>query len=713
MKTYRNNISYALSDFWIKTFWQHPQRLTALKVTVSITLLMVPFVIMHKAFVGMTLALGVLAGAIAETDDHPKGRAKSLLLTIVSYLIASTTVELLYPHPIAFAIGLFCSTFLFIIIGGISERYRGITFGVLLAGVYTMLGTQLNNPWYWQPLIMSSGALAYGIVSLILLKNKPWRPLQERLALGYRHLAEYIYIKSKFFPSDETSQDYRRNKLAQKNIDVVQAIDSIHNVLRSYAYEIGKEDETLGQYYRQWLILQQLHERATSSHESYDLLSKQTANTMLIEGLGHLLVELSNALTRFSESLLNGKRYKHPMALEWTTTALSEMMAHHSADFQYPALSLLYKNLKEMEQTMRSIDKTAAPDYVPSDYVPLSRKQRLIALFKPQHPRFRYALRLSICFVVGYALMMFFHIEKGQWILLTSLFVCQQNYISTRLRLTQRILGTIEGVVVGTLLIQLLPTLSGNILLLLLSVYLFFYYTKENYATAVIFITITVISLFNIQFNQGFEIMLPRIFDTLIGGILAYLSVRYIMPDWQYKNLPQLLSNALRRNNAYFKAVYDDTIHSEKYAVRRQKAHQADTALTIAWRSIKVEPKGGEEFQQKAFRLTYLNHSLLSYISAFGAHRQNKRVTATEWQACKSISKTLKCAQKTLDGTYQSANEQPETDNNQDIRPVFTLNATDGSISRTELLLSNIERLAEELLNESRTMMEKEQKQGI
>ena len=87
-------------------------------------------------------------------------------------------------------------------------------------------------------------------------------------------------------------------------------------------------------------------------------------------------------------------------------------------------------------------------------------------------------------------MLYFFELEKGEWILLTSLLVLQQSFISTRQRLLERVLGTLYGVVAGILLVQLLPTLAGHIILLLISYYLFFYYTKHKYAIAVVFVTI-------------------------------------------------------------------------------------------------------------------------------------------------------------------------------------------------------------------------------
>lgn len=443
--------------------------------------------------------------------------------------------------------------------------------------------------------------------------------------------------------------------------------------------------------------MQQLHERAASSHEQYDLLSQQTDNIKLVEGIGQLLVELSQSIARFSESLLNGKSYKQPISLQWTLSALDNMMAYHTSDRQYASLSLLFKNLKQMVRIMDSINETTT-DKVPSDYEPLSPKQRLKALLRTNHPRFRYALRLSICLVIGYALIYFLHIEKGEWILMTSLFVCQQNYISTRQRLTQRILGTLEGVVVGILLIQFLPTLAGNILLVLLSVFLFFCYTKSNYAKAVIFVTIAVIALFNIQSNQGIDVIVPRVVDTLIGAALAYLSVRFIMPDWQYKNLPQLLSNALLKNNAYFEAVYNHHVHPDEYAAIRQSAHLADTALTTAWRSIIVEPKGGKVFQHQAFRLTYLNHTLLSYISAFAAHNKDKHLDNHDRKACREISETLREAQQVLSGSNNLALSH-------DNEEMITELRVENSETRTTGLLINIEQFAKELLLEAQKMV--------
>ena len=697
MVKYFKNIILFLYDFWIRYFWQNANRLKGVKVVLSVSIVLIPAVLAGNAMLGGTLALGILGGAIAETDDHPRGRVKSLALTILGFLTSSISVELLHPYPLPFAIGLFFSSFSFIMIGGINERYRGITFGTLLVAIYTMLGVSIENPWYFQPTALAGGALFYGLISLALLVKRPWRPLQEELSTGFTHLAQYIAIKSKLFPSEEETQDLTRNQLAQKNIEVVQAIKRIHRVLRSYAGEIGKKDENLGRYYTQWLILQQLHERAASSHESYDLLSSKTDNIKLVEGLGQLLSEIAHAADQYAACLLNNKQYKHPISLQWTLAALSDMMRHHQEDSQYAALSLLFKNLTEMERIMQKIGDPVVTDEVPSDYEPLTIKERLKMLFNMHHPRFKYALRLSISLLVGYGLLYFFDLEKGEWILLTSLLVSQQSFISTRQRFAERVLGTLYGVVIGLLLVQLMPTLTGQIILMLVSYYLFFYYTKNRYAIAVIFVTILVIALFNILFNQGIEVMGVRMLHTLIGSILAYLSVRFILPDWQYRNLSQLLSNALLSNEKYFEAIYSDDINSETYNILRQQAHQADTALTSAWQSIKVEPKRAKAFQDQAFRLTYLNHTILSYISAFGAHNRDNKIFEENLVVCHEISKILSDAHALLLNPHHVEAVQLEIPADSDVSHIE-------NPTRTMLLLLNIRRFAHELYLESQML---------
>ncbi len=697
MNDYIKSLKIYISDFWTRYFWQHPDRLKALKVTISVAILLIPSLLLGYTAIGGTLVLGILGGAIAETDDHPKGRVKSLALTIMGFLLSSVSVELLHPYPAAFAVGLFVSSFVFIILGGISERYRGITFGTLLVSTYTMIGLGMNNPWYFQPIFLALGALFYGLISLTLLARNPWRPLREELSISFKYLSQYIYIKSKLFPSDGQTQDLTRNQLAQKNIELMQSVKRTHRVLRSYASEIGKKSEDLGKFYTQWLILQQLHERAASSHESYDLLSSQTDNIKLVEGLGQLLYEISQAANQYSEALLTNKSYNHPISLQWTVSALTEMMTLYKDDRQYAALSLLFANLVEMERIMSDIDKPSVTDMVPSDYEPQSFSQRLKSLFDKHNPRFKYALRLSISLLVGYGLLYFFKLEKGEWILLTSLLVSQQSFISTRQRFVERVLGTLYGVVAGLLLVQIMPTLAGHIVLLLMSYYMFFYYTKSKYAIAVVFVTILVITLFNIQLNQGLEVMGPRMLHTIIGSVLAYLSVRFILPDWQYKNLSQLLSDALLSNQKYFEAIYSDDIDSDTYNQLRQSAHQADNALTAAWQSIKVEPRRARQFQEQAFRLTYLNHTILSYISAFGAHNKNNNIYKENLVVCYETSSILCNAHDLLfNQPIDMANENKllQIRSTEEIKSEYP--------TRTMLLILNIRHFAYELYLEAR-----------
>ncbi|WP_462317825.1 FUSC family membrane protein [Marinilabilia sp.] len=612
---------------WRRSFWRHPDLLMAAKATIVMAAVAIPLEILGLSFFAVTLALGVLAGALSETDDHPHGRIKSLALKVISFGISSLSVELLRPWPFWLGLGLGLSTIVFILAGGTGERYRGVTFGAILIGIYAMIGAEISPAWYWQPILLPGGALVYGLVSLALLYYRPYRLLDEQLGRGFLALARYLDEKSKLFPSDRNTQREVRAKLALLNVEMVNNLERIKEVLNSYRDAL-KNEEPLRKRFHNFMILQALHERAASSHERYDLLSNEPTNKEIVEIAGQTLHELSHAARKFAGSILTRVKYNHPVSLKWIVATLTERLEKLNLEKTHP-LRLLSINLVRANAAFVLLAS------VPEGYVlpRLARDDRSFwERFKSQltfqHPRTRYAIRLALCFWMGFFISEAFNIEKGEWIILTILFVLQPTYSATRRRLFQRVLGTITGVITGVLVVHLL-TIPGQVLLMLGAAFFFFAWLKKQYSVSVVFITIFVLCAFNLISSRGVPVMLPRLVDTLIGAFLALGTIRLLWPQWQYKKLPGLLAEARKKNTTYFKVILDEYEHKAteddlEYRIARRKAHQADNALALAWQDMQAEPRKYSQFREKAFKVTYLNHALLSFISAFGAHREQK-----------------------------------------------------------------------------------------
>lgn len=692
------NLLTNIKNFWINTYWKRPNNLWALKVTITIAILLIPNVMTGHLFWGATLGMGVVGTALAETDVHPIGRLKSLSITLIGVFISSLIIELLHPYPVWFGIWLVLSTFILIIIGGISSRHQGITFGIILISIYTLLGLGVKAPWYYQPILLTLGGLVYGIISMTIFYSRPWRLLEEEIAVGFLNLSSYIEVKSRFFPSSKNIQENLRNELAQKNVQVVDQMELCKKDLINFKEESHyKSSLKLKKFYRLWMLLQEIHERAASSHEEYDILSENQEDIELIEGFGQILFELSKAVKAFADSMLTNTTYKHPVSLKWATSAQIKMMQSFENNKKYNSFSLLMNNLMELENLLRNITHVNEDDADHEiNYSGKNVKQSLKQLLNINHPRFKFAIRLSFCFLVGYLIVFFFKIENGYWIILTSFIVCQQTYSATRQRLFHRIFGTIAGVFLGIILAKLLPTLAGQILLLLGSIYLFFYWVKGKYTYAVIFITVFVLASFNIQFDKGTIVMLPRLIDTIEGSLIAFIAVRFIWPDWQYKQLPNLLLNAIAKNKRYFDSIYSKNLSEEEYNHVRRRAHIADSSLTMAWKGMRWEPKNKRNFQKKAFNLTYLNHAILSYISAFGIHNfeANNQESLKHYQ---NISWILQQSVQVL------SNEDYEKDNLAKAKEIEAglFNAKMEGNQKESALFHNMARISTEVLAEA------------
>ena len=428
------------------------------------------------------LTLGVVAAALTDLDDRLAGRLRNLAITLVCFFIASASVELLFPWPWLFALGLTVSTTGFILLGGLGQRYATIAFGALLIAIYTMLGVTLYDRWYLQPCFLLTGAVWYNLLTLCGHLIFPIRPLQDNLARSYEQLAHYLELKSRLFDPDiEDESQAPLYDLAIANGQLVTTLNqtkaSLLTRLRGDRGQRGTR-RTL-QYY---FVAQDIHERASSSHIQYQTLRDHFRYSDVMFRFQRMLSMQAQACQKLSRAILLREPYQHDAHFERAfmhlDAALDRVHASGAPAEQMKALGFLLNNLRAIDAQLATIEsaQTSAPANSATENLLADDGLnsfsdiwlRLRRNMSPESALFRHAVRMSLVLCTGYAFIQFTGLDHGYWILLTSLFVCQPNYNATRHRLALRIIGTLVGVAIGLPILLLVPSVEGQLLLMLL-----------------------------------------------------------------------------------------------------------------------------------------------------------------------------------------------------------------------------------------------------
>ncbi|EHJ4091694.1 YccS family putative transporter [Escherichia fergusonii] len=585
------------------------------------------------------LTLGMVAAALTDLDDRLAGRLRNLIITLICFFIASASVELLFPWPWLFAIGLTFSTSGFILLGALGQRYATIAFGALLIAIYTMLGTSLYDQWYQQPLLLLAGAIWYNLLTLIGHLLFPIRPLQDNLARCYEQLAHYLELKSRLFDPDiEDESQAPLYDLALANGQLMATLNQTkQSLLTRLRGDRGQRGTRRTLHY--YFVAQDIHERASSSHVQYQALRDYFRHSDVMFRFQRLMSMQGQACMKLSRCILLRTPYQHDSHFERAFThidaALERVRADGASEEQLKALGFLLSNLRAIDAQLATIESEQAlalPDNSTesqlADDSPHGLSDiwlRLRRNFSPESALFRHAIRMSLVLCVGYGIIQITGMNHGYWILLTSLFVCQPNYNATRHRLMLRIIGTLVGVAIGLPILWFVPSLEGQLVLLVITGVLFFAFRNVQYAHATMFITLLVLLCFNLL-GEGFEVALPRVIDTLIGCAIAWAAVSFIWPDWRFRNLPRVLERATDANCRYLDAILEQYHQGRDnrlaYRVARRDAHNRDAELASVVSNMSSEPDVTPQIREAAFRLLCLNHTFTSYISALGAHRE-------------------------------------------------------------------------------------------
>ena len=589
------------------------------------------------------LFLGIIASALAETDDSWLGRLSALLVTLLCFSIAAVAVELLFPYPWLFVAGLALSTFALVMLGALGERYGAIAQATLILSIYSMIAADQRNgelQQFWRdPLLLVAGAAWYGLLSVCWNALFAHQPVQQSLARLYRELGLYFRYKAALFePVRQLDVEQRRLELAQQNGRVVSALNAAKETLL-HRLGSGRPGSKINHYLKLYFLAQDLHERVSSSHYPYQALAEAFFHSDVLFRCQRLLRLQASACAELGEAIQLRQTFRYSDA---NAQALEDLQAslEHLREQNNPAWRGLLRSLRALSSNLSTLQRQLASASDPAalegtqdssllDRQPQTLREafnRIRLQLTPTSLLFRHALRMAIALVAGYAALHAIHPEQGYWVLLTTVFVCQPNYGATRIKLVQRISGTVLGLVVGWALFDLFPSQPVQALFAVVAGVVFFATRSTRYTLATAAITLMVLFCFN-QVGDGYGLIWPRLFDTLLGSLIAAAAVFLILPDWQGRRLNQVVANTFSCNSDYLRQImrqYDSGKHDDlAYRLARRNAHNADAALSTTLSNMLLEPGHFRKDAETGFRVLILSHTLLNYLSGLGAHRES------------------------------------------------------------------------------------------
>ena len=587
------------------------------------------------------LFLGIIASALSETDDSWQGRLQALVVTLLCFASASFVVQWLFPWPWLFAAGLAVSTFTLIMLGAIGQRYATIASGTLILSIYSMINIEqhggVDEDVASRQLLLLAGAAWYGAISVVWCALFSRQPVKQSMARVYKALGEFLILKSALFePVRGVDVEARRVALARQNGKVVDALNQAKEMIFR-RLEGQRGSRKLNRYLQIYFIAQDIHERASSTHYPYSALTEAFFHHDVLFRCQRLLDQQGRACRQLAKSLLLNRPFSHEQseqALADLRASIDNLSERGKPEWRplIRPLNALADNLSTLEAQIASVHNpdtdserrdSALYDRSPSSLLEAWKRVRLN--FTLGSPTFRHAVRLTTALVAGYGLLQWLDPQQGFWILLTTLFVCRPNFATTRRFLSQRILGTVLGLIAGWASISLFPQPLIQSMIAVAAGVSFFANREKHYVIATASITLLVLCSFN-QVGDGFDLIWPRLFDTLIGSLIAGLAVFFILPDWQSRRLYREAAKVLTNHRRYL----DEIVHQYEegkqddlaYRLARRNAHNADAALSTLLTNMLHEP--GHYRKQDAdngLRFLVLSNTLLSHLSALGAHR--------------------------------------------------------------------------------------------
>ncbi len=162
-------------------------------------------------------------------------------------------------------------------------------------------------------------------------------------------------------------------------------------------------------------------------------------------------------------------------------------------------------------------------------------KLQITAELQPQSPALRFALRTAVTLAMAESLSRLMSLQNGYWVPMTALLVMKPEVGQSITRALARLLGTVAGAAIATVIVaELHPDMWVIAALIVLFAWLCYNLLLVNYAVYTVCITQYVVFLLAMAGLPTRVVVSHRVFNTLVGGGLA-IALRILWPRWESK----------------------------------------------------------------------------------------------------------------------------------------------------------------------------------
>lgn len=591
--------------------------------------------------IGFSVALGTIFCAPSDIPGSIKhkffGIVSSIILTfIITLLIGSFSSYLIVLIPLLIVL-----VFLVSYISVFGFRASLISFAGLLSLVLAFAYHSKEITLLEHSLFIALGGIWYLFLTFLIEILVPAIQTDFLFIELLNKTSEFIKIRGKLLVEVDD-----RSTLLEQNFKLQIEINELHETIREVILEKRLSSGFSNRTRRQQLIFSkiiEIYELAISNtidYNKFDTLFKEHPEK--VDEFKVLIFEISNRLDHISRVILKEEKFtfnnnfkillkkiQNHIEIYKVTVGLPE--SREGTIFLLNFKAYQEKQIRNLVDIVRILKNYSKNDKIrgikdaeqfmtPQDY----DFKKLRENFSLKSPIFRHSLRLTLTMLIGFIVGYSIEVQQSYWIILTIIVIMRPSYGLTKQRTKHRVLGTLIGASVGIGIVFLTQNPLIYTLIAVLSLVIGFSIVKQNYRNGAAFITLYVIFIYALIHPNILTVIKFRVFDTLIGSLLAFVGNYFFWPAWESKNIKEFFTNSIEGFLVFLKEI--NTLYHVKgevstdYGLARKEVFLQVANLNAAYQRLIQEPKSKQENSATIYDLITICNTYLSSLSSLGVY---------------------------------------------------------------------------------------------